>query len=42
MSRTGAQHQVHIAVDLSGMPVRVIITEGPRADCNGIYTLSVE
>ena len=34
MSRTkGLNTKIHLAVDANGMPVRVLITEGTRADC---------
>ena len=31
--KRGLNTKIHLAVDSSGMPVRVIITEGTRADC---------
>ena len=31
--KRGLNTKIHLAVDTLGMPVRVIATEGPRADC---------
>src|SRR5574343_1681656 len=31
--KRGLNTKVHLAVDAHGMPVRVIVTEGTRADC---------
>ena len=33
MSRAGLNSKIHLAVDAHGMPLRVIITKGTRADC---------
>ena len=32
-NKRGLNTKIHLAVDSSGMPVRVLITEGTRADC---------
>lgn len=29
----GLNAKIHLAVDAHGMPVRIIVTEGTRADC---------
>lgn len=40
MSRTkGLNTKIHLAVDTFGMPVRVVTTEGTRADCTQASTL---
>mgnify|MGYP000325936410 CR=1 FL=1 len=31
--KRGLNSKIHLAVDAHGMPVRVIVTEGTRADC---------
>ena len=32
-NKRGLNTQIHLAVDANGMPVRILITEGTRADC---------
>ena len=32
-NKRGLNTQIHLAVDANGMPVRVLVTEGTRADC---------
>ena len=32
--KRGLNTKIHLAVDAYGMPVRVLITEGTRADCS--------
>ena len=31
--KRGLNTKIHLAVDANGMPVRILITEGTRADC---------
>ena len=31
--KRGINTQIHLAVDANGMPVRILVTEGTRADC---------
>ena len=31
--KRGLNTKIHLAVDANGMPVRVLVTEGTRADC---------
>ena len=31
--KRGINTKIHLAIDANGMPVRVLITEGTRADC---------
>jgi len=38
----GANTKTPLAVDAHGMPVRILITEGTRADCNQQNSLSKE
>ena len=33
-NKKGLNTKIHLAVDANGMPVRVIVTEGTREDCN--------
>ncbi|MEG1884531.1 MAG: transposase, partial [Clostridia bacterium] len=37
--KRGAQQQIHLAVDANGMPVRVLVTAGTRADCKKALAL---
>ena len=37
--KRGLNTKIHLAVDAHGMPVRIIITEGTRADCTQTQTL---
>ena len=38
-AQKGAQHKIHLAVDVHGIPVRIIIIEGTCADIRQAYSL---
>ena len=38
-AQKGAQHKIYLAVDVHGMPVRIIIIEGTCADIRQAYSL---
>ncbi len=39
-AQKGANSKIHLAVDAHGVPVRMVITAGPAADCSQASTLT--